>query len=94
MLSALDLKAFKELVDDKVELMIEVLEEAVQIAVSFYRQPPQIDRSEREVAAPVADLLFGVVYVGYNTSTAAHIRYFCFRLAFLVVFCVLRRVKK
>ena len=93
-LSALNAEAIEQLVDDKVDLAVKILEEPVQIAVTADRDARQVDRRERQVAAAVGDLAGRVNDIGHDARAAAHVADLGLRMTGLVIFQIERCVEE
>ncbi len=85
MLAALDFKALQHLFDDKIENMVEVLEESRDIALGLDGKARQVDGGKRQVAAIGADFPGRVVDIGDNARPAAHISDLGLRRALIIL---------
>ena len=88
--AALYLVTVKQLLHDLVQHIGEQVEELVHIALGFDSKAGQVDGSEAQVAATIADLTGGVVYIAQNPSSTTHVGHLSFRTVWIVVLQVER----
>ena len=84
----------QQLAEHQVDLIVQQLEEAVQIALGLDAQAGQVDGREAEVAAAAGHLAVGVVHVAQHAGAATHVGHFAVVVTGLVVLQVERRIQE
>ncbi len=85
-------KPFQKLFHNKVNFMVKLLKEPVNIFICQYCNTRQIYAGKAKVAAPCRNFPLRVVYIANDACTAAHICNFRFRVPFLIIFQIIRRI--